>query len=107
MRSTAYHPQTDGQTEVVNKCLEQYLRCMTGDIPKEWTKWILLVELWYNTSYHLSTQLTHFEVVYGRPPPTYVTYIPGESSVGAVDQSLRDQDAMIRLLKANLIQAPS
>ena len=98
MRSTAYHHQT----EMVNKCLEQYLRRMTGDKPKEWTKWRPLVEWWYNTSYHLSTQLTPFEVVYGLPPPTYVTYIPSESSVAIVNQSLRDWDVMIRLFKANL-----
>ena len=64
-----------------------------------------MTEWWYNTSYHLSTQLTPFEVVYGRPPPTYATYIPSKSTVAVVDQSLRDRDAMIQLLKTNLIQA--
>ncbi|TXG48807.1 hypothetical protein EZV62_024682 [Acer yangbiense] len=44
LMSTAYHPQTDGQTEIVNKGLEQYLRCMTGDKPKEWSKWLSLGE---------------------------------------------------------------
>ncbi|KAK9175296.1 hypothetical protein WN944_027302 [Citrus x changshan-huyou] len=105
LMSTAYHPQTDGQIEVVNKCLEQYLRCMTGDRPKEWVKWLPLAEWWYNTSYHLSTRMTPFEVVYGRPPPSYIAYIPGTSTVAAVDLSLKDRDAMIRLLKANLVDA--
>jgi len=38
--STAYHPQSDGQTEVVNKCIEGYLRCMTGTIPAQWGRWL-------------------------------------------------------------------
>ena len=40
--STSYHPQTDGQTEVVKKCLECFLRCMTGERPKEWVQWLPL-----------------------------------------------------------------
>ena len=70
--SSAYHPQSDGQTEIVNKCLETYLRCMTSESPKDWLKWISLAEYWYNTNFHSAINTTPYEAVYGQAPPLQV-----------------------------------
>ena len=40
--STAYHPQSDGQTEIVNRSFEQYLRAFTSDSPYRWAEWLPL-----------------------------------------------------------------
>ena len=53
--NSAYHPQTDGQTEVTNHCLEAYLRCFAGDKPKTWDQWLPISEWWYNR--HFISQL--------------------------------------------------
>ncbi|KAL9408368.1 hypothetical protein AB3S75_046848 [Citrus x aurantiifolia] len=100
--SSSYHPQSDGQTEVVNRTLEQYLRCFTGDQPRKWTEWIPWAEFSYNTSIHSSTKMTPFETVYGFPPPSPLAYVPGTSRVQAVDEYLRDRDAILRELRHNL-----
>lgn len=73
---SAYHPQTDGQTEVTNKILETYLRCFVSHQPSEWTNWLTLVEFRFNTSWKESANLTPYEVLYGRKPPILLSYIP-------------------------------
>lgn len=49
--SIAYHPQMDGQSEVLNKCVEQYLRCYVADSPTDWVNILPWAEYWYNTSF--------------------------------------------------------
>jgi len=66
--STAYHPETDGQTERINQILEQYLRMYVNYQQDDWTQWIPLAEFAYNNSRHSSTKQTPFETVYGRSP---------------------------------------
>ena len=100
--SSAYHPQTDGQTEVVNRCIEQYLRCFTYQQPRKWFSFLPWAEFWYNTTYHASTGMTPFQALYGRPPPTIPQYHEGFSPVHEVDKSLASRDALLQQLKSNL-----
>ena len=86
--STTYHPQTDGQTEVVNKCLETYLRYFSSEKKNQWAQWLPLAEWWYNTSYHTTTCMTPFEVVYGQKLASVLSYLPGASNFQAVDLTL-------------------
>ncbi|KAL4339218.1 hypothetical protein GQ457_08G027450 [Hibiscus cannabinus] len=64
--STAFHPQTDGQSERVTQILEDMLRACVIDFGKNWEKSIPLVEFAYNNSYQSSIQMAPFEALYGR-----------------------------------------
>ena len=44
LMSSSYHPQTNGQTERLNQCLETFLRCAVHACPKDWAKWLSLDE---------------------------------------------------------------
>jgi hypothetical protein len=103
--NTSYHPQNDGQTEVVNKFLETYLRCFASERKNQWAQWLPLAEWWYNTSYHTTTRMTPFEAVYGKNPPSVLSYFPSVSKVQVVDQTLTIREAIIRSLKENLAMA--
>ena len=65
--STAYHPQTDGQTERVNRILEDLLRLCILDFGGTWEEHLPLVEFAYNSSYQASVGMAPFEALYGRP----------------------------------------
>jgi len=68
--STAYHHQTDGQTEEANKVLQQYLRCFVHHKPSQWGKFLSWAKWNFNTSVNSYTGFTPFEIMFGFPPPT-------------------------------------
>ncbi|MCH79300.1 RNA-directed DNA polymerase (Reverse transcriptase), partial [Trifolium medium] len=103
--STSYHPETDGQTEVVNRCLETYLRCFICDQPKNWSHWLSWGEYWFNTNYHASTGKSPYEIVYGRVPPVITRWVQGETRVAAVQKELMDRDEALRQLREHLLRA--
>jgi len=101
-RSTAYHPQTDGQTEVVNRSVETYLRCFCSEKPREWTKWLHWAEYWYNTSFHRSLGATPSQAIYGRAPPPLIYYGNQSPSNSLLDEQLRTRDEVLGILKEHL-----
>ncbi|GJX09473.1 ty3-gypsy retrotransposon protein [Tanacetum coccineum] len=94
--STTYHPQT----EVVNRGLEQYLWAMVEDRPTHWVRFLPWAEYCYNTTYHSSIKMTPYQALYGKVP-----YPPRSSKVATVDDALIERDALLRLLKKNLLAA--
>ncbi|GJW59325.1 putative reverse transcriptase domain-containing protein [Tanacetum coccineum] len=64
--STAYHPQTDGQSERIIQTLEDMLRACVIDFGKCWDRHLPLVEFSYNNSYHTCIKVAPFEALYDR-----------------------------------------
>ena len=103
--STAYHPQIDGQTEIVNKSLKQYLRAFTNDSPHRLAEWLPLAGFWFNSNFHTSLKLTPFKALYGFPPPTLQSYVLGTTRVATLDALLCQREAILATLRANLVAA--
>jgi hypothetical protein len=68
--STAFHPQSDGQSEAANRVIIMYLRCLTRDRPRDWLRWLPWDEFVFNKAYQTSLRDTPFRIVYGRDPPS-------------------------------------
>jgi hypothetical protein len=64
--SSAYHPQTDGQTERVNQIMEYMLRACVLAYGKDWEQSLLYAKFSYNNGYQASVGMSPFEALYGR-----------------------------------------
>jgi hypothetical protein len=65
-------------------------------------RWLSLAEWAYNTSVHTSTKLSPFEAVYGHPPPRLMPFEIGTTKVQAVENQLKSQDFILKLIQENL-----
>ncbi|KAK2448849.1 hypothetical protein QL285_008096 [Trifolium repens] len=80
--SSAYHPQTDGQTERTNQSLEDLLRACVLDDRGSWDDVLPLIEFTYNNSFHASIGMAPYEALYGRRCQTPLCwYQDGESMI--------------------------
>jgi hypothetical protein len=100
--SSAFHPQSDSQSEVTNKMITMYLRCLVGDRPHQWLQWLSWAEFCYNTAFQASIRTSPFQIVYGRDPPTMRSYSPGDARSPTVHQQLMDRDEFLMEIRERL-----
>ena len=103
--TTAYHPQSDGQRERLNQCIELYLRCLTYQCPNQWYRWLPMAEWWYDTSHHSTFRMTPYMALYGRQAPSFNYHQAGKSTNACVNDFIQQRTEMHRLINTNLHKA--
>jgi hypothetical protein len=102
IRSSAYHPQTDGQIERVNQILEDMLRACVIHYGKKWDKCLSLVEILYNNNYQASLKMPPFEALYGRRCRTHLSWSQAwEGEIFGPDL-VTEAEEKVRFIKKNL-----
>ncbi|WVZ53872.1 hypothetical protein U9M48_004760 [Paspalum notatum var. saurae] len=105
--STAYHPQTDGQTERTNQILEDMLRACAIQYGTSWDKCLPYAEFSYNNSYQASLKKSPFEALYGKRCRTPLFWNQtGEKQVFGPD-IIQDAEQQLRIVQENLRVAQS
>jgi hypothetical protein len=102
IRSSAYHPQTDRQTERVDQILEDMLRACIIHYGTSWDKSLTLAEFSYNNSYQSSLQMAPFEALYGQRCRTPLSWSEtGERKIFGPDLIVEAEDK-VKVIQANL-----
>jgi hypothetical protein len=104
--STAYHPQSDGQTERANRTVEDMLRGFVGPRQDDWCKYLGIVEFAYNNSVQATTKHTPFYLNHGRHPHTPLsTAVPKRSAVPSAAEHVGELQQVLLSAKSNISSA--
>jgi hypothetical protein len=105
LHSSAYHPQTSGQTERVNQILEDMLQTCVLEFPQKWDDCLPLGEFSYNNSYQESIKMAPFEALYGRRCRTPLNWSePGERWYFRPDL-VKETEAKVQRIRHHLKEA--
>nr|GEX72301.1 putative reverse transcriptase domain-containing protein [Tanacetum cinerariifolium] len=105
--STAYHPETDGQSNITIQTLEDMLRACVIDFGGSWDRHLPLVEFSYNNNYHASIKAASFKAFYGRKCRSPVCWIEvGDSQLTGLEL-IRETNKKIVQIKNRLLTARS
>jgi hypothetical protein len=100
--STIYHPHTDGQTKIVNKWVEGYLRNYVAGQHKTWVKWLHLGEYCYNITHHGSIGMTPFRTLYRYDSLTFMEVVLGDNKDPMAKDWIQESQEILRELKDHL-----
>jgi hypothetical protein len=107
IRSSAYHPQTDEQTERVNQILEDMLRACVIHYDKSWAKCLSLAEFSYNNSYQESLKMAPFEALYDQRCRTPLSWSQAEEQKISGPDYVIEVEEKVRVIQENLRAAQS
>jgi hypothetical protein len=100
--SSAYHSQTDGQTERTNQVLEDTLRACALKHGRTWDKSLAYAEFSYNNNYQASLKMASFEALYGRKCRTLLYWNQTEESQVFGLEILQEVEKQVQIVRKNL-----
>jgi hypothetical protein len=100
--STTYHLESYGQTEQVNRVIEDILRMYVMDKPSKWEDYLHLVEFAYNNGYQTSLKMSPFEALYGRKCNTLVSWDNPVDRAVVGPELLKEMEDQMLKIKQNL-----
>ena len=102
MRSTAFYPSMDGQSERTIQILEDKLQACVLDLKGIWEEHLPLVEFAYNNSYQVSIQMAPYEALYGRPCRSPVCWMEVGESLSTGPDLVRGTSEKVDLVRDTL-----